>query len=179
MELLEFATEMFKEYAGRLYGYLDGLTEDELNWRPNAETNSIAFIMWHTARVEDRWFQIFCQDKPDLWTSGRWFEKLAMDENQSAVGLPADDLASFPHLTMENLKSFFEAVRAETRTYLSSIGPDDLEASPGRSPFGGSAANNRFAQFTIQRMFRQLIQEEIQHLGQIGMLRGLQRGMDK
>ena len=31
MELLEFATEMFKEYAGRLYGYLDGLTEDELN----------------------------------------------------------------------------------------------------------------------------------------------------
>ena len=101
MELLEFATEMFKEYAGRLYGYLDGLTEDELNWRPNAETNSIAFIMWHTARVEDRWFQIFCQDKPDLWTSGRWSEKLGMDENQSAVGLTADDLASAEQASLE------------------------------------------------------------------------------
>ena len=179
MNLLEFATEMFEEYGTRLYGYLDGLTTEELNWRPNAEANSIAFIVWHTARVEDRWFQVFCQDKPDLWTSGRWFEKLGMDKRQSAVGLTPDDLAAFPTLTMDDLKSFFEAVRSETQKYLASIGPEDLETAPGRSPFGGSASANRFAKFTIQRMFRQLIQEEIQHLGQIGLLHGLQRCLDK
>ena len=179
MDLLEFATEMFEEYATRLYSYLDGLTLEELNWRPNAEANSIAFIVWHTTRVEDRWFQVFCQDKPDLWTSGRWFEKLGMNEDRSPFGLTPEDLASLPTLTIEALKSYFEAVRSETRKYLASIGPEDLEASPGRSPFGGSASASPFAQFTIQRMFRQLIQEEIQHLGQVGMLRGLQRGMDK
>ncbi|MDP6454917.1 MAG: DinB family protein [SAR202 cluster bacterium] len=179
MELLEFATDMFEEYGTRLYGYLDGLTTEELNWRPNAEANSIAFIVWHTARVEDRWFQIFCQNKPDLWTTDSWFEKLGMGENQPLTGLTPDDLAAFPTLTMDDLKSYFDAVRAETRKYLSNIGPQDLETAPGRSPFGGPAANNRFAHFTIQRMFRQLIQEEIQHLGQVGILRGLQRGLDK
>lgn len=179
MNLLEFATEMFEEYGARMYGYLDGLTTEELNWRPNAEANSIAFIVWHTARVEDRWFQVFCQDKPDLWASERWFEKLGMDENQPAIRLTSADLASFPTLTMDDLKSFFEAVRSETKKYLASIGPEDLETVPGRSPFGGSSSSGMFVEFTIQRMFRQLIQEEIQHLGQIGLLRGLQRGMDK
>ena len=33
--------------------------------------------------------------------------------------------------------------------------------------------------FTIGRMFRQLIGEENQHFGQIAYLRGLQRGLDK
>ena len=179
MDLLEFATEMFEEYGTRLYAYLNGLTTEELNWRPNAEANSIAFIVWHTTKVEDRWFQIFCQGKPDLWTGGRWFEKLGMDEDQPAVGLTPKDLAAFPTLSMDDLKSFFEAVRTETQKYLASIGPEDLETAPGRSPFGESASTGPFAQFTIQRMFRQLIQEEIQHLGQVGMLRGLQRGIDK
>jgi len=177
MELLEFVTEMLEEYGSRLYTYLDGLTTEELNWRPNAAANSIAFIVWHTTKVEDRWFQVFCQDESDLWTTGRWFDKLGMDENQPLVRLKPEDLASFPILTMDELKSYFDAVRAKTHKYLVNIGPEELERAPGKSPFGGSG--HPFAQFTIQRMFRQLIQEEIQHLGQVGILRGLQRGLGK
>jgi uncharacterized damage-inducible protein DinB len=179
MELLEFATEMFEEYGTRLYGYLDGLTIEELNWRPNDEANSIAFIVWHTARVEDRWFQIFCQDRPAIWTSGRWFEKLGMSEDQPFVGMTSADIASFPNLEMDGLKAFFEAVRAETQKFLAGIGSEDLDTAPGRSPFGTPNSTGPFATFTIQRMFRQLIQEEIQHLGQVGLLRGLKRGLDK
>jgi uncharacterized damage-inducible protein DinB len=179
MEILEFAAEMFEEYGTRLYGYLDGLTTEELNWSPNAEANSIAFIVWHTARVEDRWFQIFCQDRPPIWASGRWFEKLGMSEDQSFVGRAPADIASFPTLEIDGLKAYFEAVRAETQKYLASIGSEDLDTTPGRSPFGTPDSPGPFAQFTIQRMFRQLIQEEIQHLGQVGLLRGLKRGLDK
>ena len=50
MDLLEFATEMFEEYRSRLYTYLDGLTTEELNWRPDSSANSIAFIVWYLYR---------------------------------------------------------------------------------------------------------------------------------
>ena len=169
MELLEFATEMLEEYHSRLYTYLDGLTTEELNWRPDSSANSIAFIVWHTARVEDRWFQVFCQGKSDL----------GMDEKQQVARYKPKELEDFPILTMDELKSYFEAVRSETQKYLVNIGPEELEKAPGRSPFPESSSASPFAEFTIQRMFRQLIQEEIQHLGQVGILRGLQRGLDK
>ena len=179
MDLLEFATEMFEEYRSRLYTYLDGLTTEELNWRPDSSANSIAFIVWHTARVEDRWFQVFCQGKADLWVEGRWFDKLGMDENQPVAKYNPKELQDFPILTMGELKSYFEAVRSETRKFLGNISTDELKKGPGRSPFPESSSAAAFAKFTIQRMFRQLIQEEMQHLGQVGILRGLQRGLDK
>ena len=179
MDLLEFATEMFEEYRSRLYTYLDGLTTEELNWRPDSSANSISFIVWHTARVEDRWCQVFCQGKSDLWIEGRWFEKLDMDENQPVAKYNPKELEDFPILTMGELKSYFEAVRSETRKFLGNISTDELEKGPGRSPFPESSSAAAFAKFTIQRMFRQLIQEVMQHLGQVGILRGLQRGLDK
>ena len=80
---------------------------------------------------------------------------------------------------MGELKSYFEVVRSETQKFLVSINTDELEKAPGRSPFPESSSARPFAKFTIQRMFRQLIQEEMQHLGQVGILRGLQRGLDK
>lgn len=177
MELVGFVAEMLEEYATRLFMYMDDLTTDELNWRADASSNSIAFIVWHTTRVEDRWIQVFCQGKSDLWATGHWFEKLGVDEKQPLVRLKPDEVVSFPKLTSHELKSYFEAVRAETQQYLANLNPENLETSPGNSPFGGS--DHPFAQFTIHRMFRQLIQEEIQHLGQVGYLRGLQRGLDK
>ena len=86
---------MLEEYGSRLYTYLDGLTTEEINWRPNASANSIAFIVWHTTKVEDCWFLVFCQGKSNLWTSGRWFDKLGMDEDQPLVRLKPEDLAFF------------------------------------------------------------------------------------
>ena len=37
MSLIVFARDTLEEYRSRLYRTLDGLTSDELNWRPNAE----------------------------------------------------------------------------------------------------------------------------------------------
>ena len=153
MELLEFATEMLEEYHSRLYTYLDGLTTEELNWRPDSSANSIAFIVWHPARVEDRWVQLFCQGKSDLWIDGRWFDKLGMDEKQQVARYNPKELEDFPILTMDELKSYFEAVRSETQKYLVNIGPGELEKAPGRAPFPESSSASPFAEFTIQRMF--------------------------
>jgi uncharacterized damage-inducible protein DinB len=178
MSLIEFTRDTLEDYRTRLYRALDGLTDDELNWRPNRESNSIAFIMWHTTRVEDRWFQVFAQGKPDVWSRDVWHDKLGLREDERGFGYGVDELAAFPKLAGDDLRGCFEAVRAETAAYLDSLDESDLDIAPGRSPFGAPGSSNRFAEFTIRRMFRQVIGELMQHLGHMAFLRGLQRGLD-
>ena len=114
--------------------------------------------------VEDRWFSVFAQDKPDVWSRDAWHDKLGLREDERGFGYGVDELAAFPRLNGEDLRDYSEAVRAETVAYLESIDPSDLDVAPGRSPFGNPGSANRFAEFTIQRTFRQVVGELMQHL---------------
>ena len=43
------------EYLEDLKLKLDGLTEPELRWQVGLESNTIIWLVWHMARVEDNW----------------------------------------------------------------------------------------------------------------------------
>jgi hypothetical protein len=70
-------------------------------------------------------------------------------------------------------------VRQETLTYLQGLDDSTLDVHPGRIAFPEVSTRPLPDDFTIARMFRQLIGEENQHLGQMAYVRGLQRGLDK
>ncbi len=178
MQLKDFAEQSLKEFGVRLYRALDGLTFEELNWRPRPEANSIAFIVWHVARVEDGWFQHFVRDTTQVWIEQSWYERLGLPEKSSGFGYSVEQLAAFPALREEDLRGYFDAVRKSTLFCLRDMTEADLDRVPGRSPFPGSPSSSRFAEFTVARMFRQLIGEEYQHLGHVNYIRGLQWGLD-
>jgi hypothetical protein len=43
------------EYLDELKQKLDGLTEAESRWQASLDSNSIQWLVWHMARVEDSW----------------------------------------------------------------------------------------------------------------------------
>ena len=43
------------EYLEELKLKLDGLTDPELRWQAGLESNTIIWLVWHMARVEDNW----------------------------------------------------------------------------------------------------------------------------
>ena len=96
MNLIEFARDTLEDYRRRLYRTLDGLTFDELNWRPNPGANSIAFVVWHTSRVEDRLSQVFCQGVPDIWVSDQWHQRLDLAYSAEAGRLAQGYLQGNP-----------------------------------------------------------------------------------
>ena len=60
------------------------------------------------------------------------------------------------------------------------IDVNELDVHPRRIPFPEVSGGRPLPDdFTLSRMFRQLIGEENQHFGQIAYLRGRQRGLDK
>ena len=180
MEIVAFIEHILGDYWQRMERALEGLTPAELGWRPDAESNSIAFIVWHVARVEDRWIQVFAQDIPDVWTKDGWNEKLGLSEDDAFVELSVDQLEKFSAITKENLGGYRHAVQNETQAYLKNLDADGLDFVPGRTPTPARPASlARHGSFSIGRMFRQTLAEYNQHLGQVSYIRGIQRGLDK
>jgi hypothetical protein len=180
MELKDFIETTLEDYRRRLHRALDGLTAEELAWRPNPECNSITFTVWHTARVEDRWIQPFARDTEDVWSTSGRAEKFGVPKSDTGVGYSLAQVDKFPVMTADDLLGYADEVRQETLAYLESLSPDDFDYVPGRAPFHDhSGPTSTFGnRFSIARMFRQIVGEEFQHLGQVSYLRGMQRGFN-
>jgi uncharacterized damage-inducible protein DinB len=174
-----FIEQTLDECKRRLYRTLRDLTTAELAWRPTPEANSIGFMLWHVARVEDRWLHRFAQDTTEIWTRDGWAQRCGVPAEETGVGYTAAQLATFSVPAVETLQGYFDAVRQATVTYLQGLDDNALDVHPGRVPFPEISPRPLPDDFTIARMFRQLIGEENQHLGQIAYVRGLQHGLDK
>ena len=109
-----------------------------------------------------------------------WHQRFGLPEKEIGLRFDVDQLSAFPRLSNELLHGYFDAVREETLEFINGLRAADFDHAPDRSPFPEyPAAMERFAGFTYARMFRQLVGEEDQHLGQVSYVRGLQRGLDK
>ncbi len=180
MAVTAFIEDLLEESKRRLYRAVRDLTPEELAWRPGPEANSIGFIIWHIARGEDRWLSGFAMDnRAERWIRDGWAARFGLPEGDTGVGFTVEQVDHF-HLNMPpqaEVQAYFDAVREDMLTYLRGLSEADLAVAPDRAPFPevGTLPPN----FTIGRMFRQLIGEYNQHLGQVGYLRGLQRGLNQ
>jgi len=156
-----------EQSQGFLNGALDGLTQEEFAWSPKAECNSIAFILWHTVRVEDFFVNRVIQREKELHEAGGWQEK--MGTPVKVYGLTVEELQAWPVPKLEDLRGYANAVREKTLAFLNSSPSEKLDEvpRPDRSPDPIGATLGHMAT------------EIALHVGQICYLRGVQRGLDK
>jgi hypothetical protein len=84
-------------------GAPEGLTDEQLHFVPEGQSHSIAWCMWHGARIEDLFFQQMFQGKPAEWDAGGWAAKTGLPEkgfgtgqtNEEAHAVRITDLAAF------------------------------------------------------------------------------------
>ena len=170
MELKTFIEQTLEEYRERLLKAVDGLTHEELTWRPGPEANHIGFILWHVFRVEDNWIQRFAQKKTEVWQRDGWPNRLNLPERDSGYEYTTEQVGDFNTPRLEDLLEYFASVRKETLDYIRNLDPQEFEVYPWP---------DRRPDFSIARMFRQVTGEVFQHLGHVAYLRGLQRGLNK
>ena len=181
MKLKDFIEQCLEDYRRRMYAAAAPLSEDEMHWRPDTEANSIAFIVWHAARVEDRLVNVFARGVEEVWVRDGWSAKTGIPQSDHGVNYTIEQVAAFPPISKGQLKDYFDALREETLPYLRSLNDDDFDVVPeDRTPFPEFPASVRyFSGRSIGGIFRQLIGEQDQHLGQVSFIRGLKRGFGK
>lgn len=170
MEINNFILDMLDRTQRAVTKAVDGLTYEELTWRSGVEANPIGFILWHLLRAEDAWVQGTIQQKPQVWVSEKWHQKLNLPERDGGYGYSAEQVADFPVPELKDLLGYGEAVRAQTVGYLKATTPDK---------FNEVIQTRAFGELAIGNIFAHLLCEITQHIGQIAYLRGLQRGLNK
>ena len=172
---------VFGGYRRRVYAAAGPLSEEEMHWRPDAESNCIAFLIWHSARVEDRLINVFARGTDEVWLRDGWSTKTGIPEGDHGVNYTLEQVAAFPAITKEQLQQYFDSVREGTLEYLRGLSDDDFDEVPiDRSPFPENPASVRyFSGRSVGSIMRQLIGEQDQHLGQVSFVRGLKRGFGK
>jgi hypothetical protein len=64
---------------------VDGLTPDELAFRPDGQANSIAWLIWHLTRVQDDHVADVAETE-QVWTAGGWATRFALPFDALATG---------------------------------------------------------------------------------------------
>ena len=107
----------------------DTLTQDEIMWRPACGCNSMGLILFHIARSEDHFVAGALQNKPNVWETGKWYNKLNIAENEAGAHYTAEQVNAFPVPKMEDMLAYLAAVREKTLEYLDTLPPDGFELS--------------------------------------------------
>ena len=170
MELKEYILSEFANLERTTTRATDGLTQQELSWRPASGCNPIGLILFHTAKFEDMIGSGRIMDRAPLWQTEKWYEKLNLPENEMGAHYTIEQVNAFPMPESKRLMEYCLAVRVRTVEYLKNMNAADFDRKV-TMPRGGEN--------TIGGVFSFIVAHTMGHLGEMSYLRGIQRGMDK
>ncbi len=160
-----------REHFEKLNRALEGLSDDELSWRPTLESNAIDWLVWHMARVEDNLVNVVLQNRDPIWERGGWSERLNISYEGAGAGMTMDEIRDMGRINVPKVMEYYQSIRNETSDYFEHVMlQDDLSRVIDHPKFGG---------WTGAAILGRLLCEEAEHLGQIEYLRGMMRGMNK
>lgn len=143
---------------------VDGLTEDQLAFRPDADANSLAWLAWHLTRVQDDHIADAAGGE-QLWTSGGWVERfrLPFDVGVIGYGQSSDEVGQL-RVGAELLVAYQDAVHSCTVDYLSTVEDEDF----------ARVVDERWdPPVTLAVRLVSVLDDTTQHAGQAAYVRGL------
>jgi hypothetical protein len=99
------------------------LSDEQVRQRPGG-VNSIAWLVWHLARVQDAAVSRFVDDRPQVLEEGRWNEAMRLDRRDVGSGMTsqeADALSAAIEITA--LRGYHRAVAERTKVIATSLSP--------------------------------------------------------
>ena len=170
--LQDFIRQAFETNWDWMERYIDGLSQEEIEYRPNDQCHSIGFILWHYGRALDMWVQTRARGGTQLYEDG-WADRLGLPADPTDVGFGygVEQLNAWPCPDKSLLVEYANAARNNMLEYLASLDEDDLLNTEMTTRWGET--------INLARMFSILLWEVNQHGGQAGYLRGMQRGLNQ
>ena len=142
-----------------------GLSDDELAERPGPEANSIAWLVWHAARVQDSHIADVA-GLEQVWTAQGFVDTfdLPLDRDDTGFGFSSEQVAKV-RVGADLLASYFRAVHDQTIQYLRKLGEEDLD----------QVVDERWdPPVTLGVRLVSVLDDDAQHVGQASYVRGLQ-----
>ncbi len=106
---------------------LDGLSEIQLRSRPTEGTNSIAWLIWHMARIEDVTMNVLIAGRPQVLNELDWLEQLDLKRRDVGTSMNENEVADFSdQVELIALRKYRVAVGRRTREIVTTLQPAEL-----------------------------------------------------
>ena len=121
-----FLTRYGEIHEGLVDGLFRSLSEAQLRARPHPGVNTVAWLLWHSARIEDVGVNRFLSDRSQVLEA--WLERLRVERRDVGTGMSdagVDELSA--GIDLGALKGYWDAVTARTLAVAETLRGADLE----------------------------------------------------
>jgi hypothetical protein len=160
----ELLRDAFTRQIEHVDDLTDGLTDEVSFFRPTADANSIAWLIWHSARQQDLQLCDIAGIE-QVWTRDGWADRFGLDlgGNDHGYGHSPDDVAKV-RVPADLLAGYYHAVHKVTLEYIASVTTDELARVVDTHWTPPVTASARLVS---------IIDDAAQHLGQAAYIRGI------
>jgi hypothetical protein len=162
----ELLRDSFTRLIEHVDDLTDGLTDEIAVFRPTSTANSIAWLLWHSARVQDLQLCDIAGIE-QVWTRDGWDDRFGLDlaGSDHGYGHGPEDVGKV-RASADLLAGYYHAVHKVTLEYIASVTAEDL----------GRVVDTRWTPpVTASARLVSIIDDCAQHLGQAAYIRGIAR----
>jgi Protein of unknown function (DUF664) len=163
------STDLLKDAFSRIkdvvHQAVEGLTPEQLAFRPDVESNSIAWLVWHLTRIQDdhvagaaQWAQ--------AWTADGWADRFGLPFHPGATGYGhrPDHVAEVRVSSGALLTDYYDAVHERTVAFVGTLTDSDFDRVVDAS---------WDPPVTLGVRLVSVIADDLQHAGQAAFVRGI------
>lgn len=164
MSSIDLLTDAFERIRDEVHPAVNGLSLDELAFRPDGESNSIAWLVWHLTRIQDD-HVAGLDGSEQVWTADGWVDRFALplDPTDTGYGHGPEDVAAVTAADLL-LLGYFEDVHDKTLRFVRSLSEADLSRVVDTS---------WDPPVTVSIRLVSVIADDLQHVGQAAYVRGM------
>jgi uncharacterized protein DUF664 len=154
----------FDRVRGSVHDTLGGIATDTLLYRPGADANSIAWLVWHLTRIQDDHVAAVAGIE-QVWTAQGWAKRFGLPFTDDATGYghSSDEVAAV-RAPADLLAGYHDAVYAQTCEYVERLTDIDLD----------HVVDRRWdPPVTLAVRLVSVIADDLEHAGQAAYVRGL------
>ncbi len=160
----ELLRDAFTRLIEHVVDITDGLTDELSSYRPTPEANSIAWLLWHSARVQDAQL---CDvaGMEQVWFREGWVDRFGLDLPRDAHGYGhTPEEVGKVTAPADLLSGYYHAVHRVTLEFVAGVTVEELNRIVDRRWTPPVTASARLVS---------IIDDCAQHLGQAAYVRGI------
>jgi hypothetical protein len=164
MTSTDLLVDAFERIRDAVHPAVNGLSSEELAFRPDDDANSIAWLVWHLTRIQDD-HVAGVDGNEQVWTARGWAERFALplDVKDTGYGHDAEQVAAVT-ADAPSLLGYYEDVHGKTLGFVRSLAASDLARVVDRS---------WDPPVTLGVRLVSVIVDDLQHVGQAAYIRGI------
>ncbi|HWE68883.1 MAG TPA: DinB family protein [Acidimicrobiales bacterium] len=164
MTSTDLLVDAFERIRDAVHPAVNGLSLEDLAFRPDPESNSIAWLVWHLTRVQDDRVAGLT-DREQVWTADGWVERFGLPLGPLDTGFGHDPATvALVIADARLLLDYFEDVHRRTIEVLGSLTDSDLARVLDATWDPPETVSSRLVAVVV---------DDLQHVGQAAYVRGI------